>query len=84
MQHMGLLVDDVAASVREHITLEREITNYWVAKYFEAERRTDPQRMWPARLLHWVRQVGVMRLPTPGHHACGYLLYENRGLSAQS
>ena len=54
---LGLLVDEVTATVREKITLEREITNYWLAKYFEQEIARNPDKTWNALLLHWVRQV---------------------------
>ena len=54
---LGLLVDEVSATVREHILLDREVTNYWLAKYFEQEIARDPERTWTALLLHWVRQV---------------------------
>lgn len=55
--NLGVLVDDVTANVRDHITIEREITNYWVAKYFDQQRKANPQRIWAARLLQWIRQV---------------------------
>ncbi len=54
---LSVLLDDVTSSVREHITLEREITNYWLAKYFQTETAADPSRTWSALLLHWIRQV---------------------------
>lgn len=54
---LGVLVDEVTATVREHITLEREVTNYWIAKYFEQELARDPNKTWTALLLHWVRQA---------------------------
>ncbi|KAK9915314.1 hypothetical protein WJX75_007493 [Coccomyxa subellipsoidea] len=53
---LSVVLDDVTANVREHITLEREITNYWLAKYFEGEKAANPARTWPALLLHWIRQ----------------------------
>ncbi|CAL8468647.1 g8187 [Coccomyxa elongata] len=53
---LSVLLDDVTSSVREHIALEREITNYWLAKYFQAEMAADPSRTWSALLLHWIRQ----------------------------
>ena len=54
---LGVLVDEVTAAVREHILLEREVTNYWVAKYFEQELARSPDKTWTALLLHWVRQA---------------------------
>ena len=54
---LGMLVDEVTGTVREHISLEREVTNYWLAKYFEQASARDPGRTWAAQLLHWVRQV---------------------------
>lgn len=57
---LGALVDEVTGTVREHITLEREMTNYWLAKYFEQEAARDPARTWPALLLHWIRQVSLL------------------------
>ena len=54
---LGVLVDKVTAAVREHVTLEREVTNYWVAKYFEQELARNPDKTWTALLLHWVRQA---------------------------
>ena len=54
---LGMLVDEVTGTVREHISLEREVTNYWLAKYFEQASARDPARTWTALLLHWVRQV---------------------------
>ena len=54
---LGVLVDEVTGTVREHISLEREVTNYWLAKYFEQASAQDPGRTWAAQLLHWVRQV---------------------------
>ena len=54
---MGVLVDQVTAAVREHVTLEREVTNYWLAKYFEQELARDPDKTWTALLLGWVRQA---------------------------
>ena len=56
---LSVVLDDVTANVREHITLEREITNYWLAKYFEGEKAANPARTWPALLLHWIRQVSM-------------------------
>ena len=56
---LGALVDKVTATVREHISLEREITNYWIAKYFEKEAARDPERTWAALLLGWIRQVSL-------------------------
>lgn len=56
---LGALVDEVTTTVREHISLEREITNYWIAKYFEQETARDPERTWPALLLGWIRQVSL-------------------------
>lgn len=59
MHTLSVVLDDVTSNVREHITLEREINNYWLAKYFEAEKAADPTRTWPALLLHWIRQVSA-------------------------
>lgn len=56
---LGALVDVVTATVREHISLEREITNYWIAKYFEQAAARDPERIWAALLLGWIRQVSL-------------------------
>ncbi len=53
------LVDEVTATVREHIGLEREVTNYWTAKYFEQEAARNPGRTWAALLLGWIRQVSL-------------------------
>ena len=50
-------MDEVTATVREHITLEREVTNYWIAKYFEQELARSPDKTWTALLLGWVRQA---------------------------
>ena len=41
-----MLVDEVTGTVREHISLEREVTNYWLAKYFEQASARDPGRTW--------------------------------------
>lgn len=60
---LGMLVDEVTGTVREHISLEREVTNYWLAKYFEQASARDPGRTWAAWLLHWVRQVRYCNSP---------------------
>lgn len=61
---LSVVMDDVTSNVREHVVLEREVVNYWLAKYFEAERKADPGRTWPALLLHWIRQASLPRAPT--------------------
>ena len=58
-------MDEVTATVREHITLEREVTNYWIAKYFEQELARDPDKTWTALLLGWVRQASPSSEPMP-------------------
>jgi hypothetical protein len=54
---LGELVDEVGGSVREHMLLEREVTNYWLALYFRRAVAAQPRRTWPALLMHWIRQV---------------------------
>jgi hypothetical protein len=78
---LGVLVDEVAAGVREHVLLEREVTNYWLARYFQAAARERPGRAWPAVLLHWIRQVRARAAPwvsgADGH--CSMQLVRDRG-----
>ena len=51
--------------------LEREITNYWIAKYFEQELAREPRAStWAALLLGWIRQV---RLVCLGMHSATWL-----------
>ena len=70
MAGLGVLADEVAAGVREHILLERDVTNYWLARYFRSASEANPGRVWPAVLLHWIRQVRVARAPRPPFLHC--------------
>lgn len=73
---LGTVVDEVTAAVREHIMLEREVTNYWVAKYFEQELARNPNKTWAALLLHWVRQarpsICILPVALPKCHLLQY------------
>ena len=72
---LGMLVDEVTGTVREHISLEREVTNYWLAKYFEQASARDPGRTWAAQLLHWVRQVRPCSQPAPNADSLSCEMY---------
>ena len=49
---------DISGSMSHEATLlEREVTNYWLAHYFQAEKERQPDRVWEALLLMWMRTV---------------------------
>lgn len=56
---LGQLVDMSSGMSQEAVVLEREVTNYWLAHYFRAERDSNPERTWRAMLLMWMRTVSI-------------------------
>lgn len=42
---------------QEAVLLEREVTNYWLAHFFQAEKSKMKDRSWEALLLMWMRTV---------------------------
>lgn len=45
------------AMIQESSGLEREVTNYWLAHYFQAQK--DVGRTYTALMLMWIRLVGL-------------------------
>ncbi len=58
--HLGDLVDMSSGMAQEAAVLEREVTNYWLAHYFRAEKENNPERSWKAMLLMWMRTVSTL------------------------
>jgi len=58
--HLGELVDMSSGMAQEAAVLEREVTNYWLAHYFRAEKENNPERSWKAMLLMWMRTVSTL------------------------
>lgn len=51
-------LSDISGSMaQEAILLEREVTNYWLAHFFQAEKSKRKDRSWEALLLMWLRTV---------------------------
>ena len=51
-------LSDISGSMtQEAILLEREVTNYWLAHFFQAEKTKTKDRSWEALLLMWLRTV---------------------------
>ena len=51
-------LSDINSSMSQEATLlEREVTNYWLAHYFQAEKSKTKDRSWEALLLMWMRAV---------------------------
>jgi len=61
------LVDISSSMSQEANVLEREVTNYWLAHYFRAEKESNPERTWKAMLLIWMRTVSILICPV---HSC--------------
>lgn len=63
---LSQLVDMSSSMAQEANVLEREVTNYWLAHYFRAQKESDPQRTWKATLLMWMRtESGLARILLP-------------------
>lgn len=66
---------DMNSSMNQEATLlEREVTNYWLAHFFQAEKSKMKNRSWEALLLMWMRAVShciVTVFPCVGTHVCG-------------
>ena len=46
-----------SSMAQEAALLEREVTNYWLAHFFQAEKSKMKDRSWGALLLMWLRAV---------------------------
>ncbi|KAL3150657.1 hypothetical protein ABBQ32_000455 [Trebouxia sp. C0010 RCD-2024] len=60
-------LSDISGSMaQEAILLEREVTNYWLAHFFQAEKSKRKDRSWEALLLMWLRtESGLARVLLP-------------------
>lgn len=47
-----------SSMVQEAIGLEREVTNYWLALFFQEEKKQN--RTYSAIMLTWIRSVGLL------------------------
>ena len=56
-------MDEVQLRFREVVLAGREVTKYWTAYFFQQNREQYPDRVYPAFLLGWIRQV---RATLPG------------------
>ena len=51
-------LSDISTSMsQEAVQLERGVTNYWLAQFFQAEHSKNSDRTWEAVLLMWMRTV---------------------------
>ena len=54
-------LDDITSDVylrqRDGINVSREVSKYWMAEFFSRERLANPNRVYPAILLGWIREV---------------------------
>ena len=57
---LSQLVDMSSSMAQEANVLEREVTNYWLAHYFRAQKESNPQHTWKATLLMWMRTVSAV------------------------
>lgn len=46
-----------SSMTQEATLLQREVTNYWLAHFFQAEKSKRKDRSWEALLLMWMRTV---------------------------
>lgn len=59
---LSQLSDISGGMAQEAILLEREVTNYWLAHFFQTEKSKRKDRSWEALLLMWLRTVSQSSL----------------------
>lgn len=57
---LSQLADMNSSMTQEATLLQREVTNYWLAHFFQAEKSKMKDRSWEALLLMWMRTVSYL------------------------